>query len=366
MTTEKYKSELNDIPASELERGASADLRSLEEEMADRLLPRTDAAFTAHSGETASIPVDNSAPDAGARALAMKVSKDSIAVNAALSAGKLAAGIIAPSAAMVSDAIHSASDVFSTIIVMIGVNIASKASDKEHQYGHERIECVAAIVLSVVLLATGLFVGYGGVKTIIAGDYSALQIPGRLALIAAVISIAVKEWMYWFTRAAAKRIRSDALMADAWHHRSDALSSIGSFVGILGARMGYPVLDSVASLVICVFIVKVAVDIFRDAINKMVDRSCDDETVSLMEEIITKQEGVISLDFIQTRLFGSRIYVDIEISADGAITLSDAHVIAERVHDAIEREFADVKHCMVHVNPAASQASRGREHSLKS
>ncbi|MDO5577611.1 MAG: cation diffusion facilitator family transporter, partial [Fibrobacter sp.] len=176
------------------------------------------------------------------KALAMQVSTISIIVNVLLSVLKLLAGIFAKSGAMVSDAVHSASDVFSTFIVIIGVNLAGKESDKDHQYGHERLECVASVVLAVILAFTGLGIGIAAVEKVLKGDYSHLQVPGLLALIAAIVSIAVKEWMYWFTRGAAKKINSGALMADAWHHRSDALSSVGSFVGIFGARMGFPIL----------------------------------------------------------------------------------------------------------------------------
>ena len=285
-------------------------------------------------------------------ALAMKVSGVSIAVNLLLSVFKLIAGILAHSGAMISDAVHSASDVGSTFIVMIGVTLSGKKSDKEHQYGHERMECVSSIILSGLLLATGLGIGLGGVENIVKSSHGeAIVIPGMLALVAAVVSIVVKEWMFWYTRGAAKKINSGALMADAWHHRSDAMSSIGAFVGIFGARMGFSILDPLASVVICLLIVKASVDIFRDAIDKMVDRSCDEKTEKEMRETILKVNGVKRIDLLQTRLFGSKMYVDIEIAADGAQTLDAAHEIAEKVHHAIEETFTEVKHCMVHVNP---------------
>ncbi len=285
-------------------------------------------------------------------ALAMKVSGVSIAVNLLLSVLKLIAGILAQSGAMISDAVHSASDVGSTFIVMIGVTLSGKKSDKEHQYGHERMECVSSIILSGLLLATGLGIGLGGVENILKSSHGeAIAIPGVLALVAAVVSIVVKEWMFWYTRGAAKKINSGALMADAWHHRSDAMSSIGAFVGIFGARMGFPILDPLASVVICLLIVKAAVDIFRDAIDKMVDHSCDEKTEDQMRETILKVDGVQRIDLLQTRLFGSKMYVDIEIAADGAQTLDAAHDIAEKVHHVIEETFTEVKHCMVHVNP---------------
>ena len=286
--------------------------------------------------------------------IAMSVSVISIIVNIVLSVFKFIAGIFAASGAMISDAIHSASDVFSTFIVIIGVNISAKKADNEHQYGHERLECVASIILAVILAETGIGIGISGLNKIFAGNYESLEIPGMLALIAAIVSIAVKEWMFWYTRAAAKKINSGALMADAWHHRSDALSSIGAFIGILGARLGFPILDPIASVVICLFIVKAAFDIFKDAINKMIDKSCDKETVDKIAAVIREQDGVEGIDDLKTRLFGTKIYVDVDISADGNITLTQAHQIAEDVHTSIEQAFPTVKHCMVHVNPKIS------------
>ena len=282
---------------------------------------------------------------------AMHVSAVSIVGNIILSLFKLMAGIVAHSGAMISDAVHSASDVFSSIVVIIGVKLSAKASDKEHPYGHERMECVAAILLATILAATGLFIGWSAVEKITVQDDSALAVPGILALVAAVVSIAVKEAMFWYTRAGAKKIDSGALMADAWHHRSDALSSIGALVGIAGARMGYPILDAIASLVICIFIEKAAIDIFKDAINKMVDKACDDETEHEMYECVMKNESVRGVDLLRTRTFGNKIYVDIEIRVDGKLTLWEAHAIAESVHDSVETEFSKVKHIMVHVNP---------------
>ncbi len=286
-----------------------------------------------------------------AEKIAMRVSAVSIGVNVSLSLFKLVAGLVAGSGAMISDAINYASDVFSTFIVMAGVHISGKDADKKHPYGHERFECVASIILAMVLLETGIAIGISGVRTIFAGEYDTLSLPGVLALVAAVISIAVKEWMYHYTVHAAKQIHSGALKADAWHHRSDALSSVGALIGIAGARMGFPVLDSVASVVICLFIVKAAYDIFKDAVEKMIDQSMDDETEESMRQLILAQPGVQGVSLLQTRIFGSRVYVDTEIEVDGEMKLVEAHAIAECVHDAIEHEFESVKHIMVHVNP---------------
>lgn len=284
--------------------------------------------------------------------IVMRVSTNSMIVNIILSVFKVAAGFIAHSGAMISDGVHSASDVFSTIIVMVGYKMSAKDSDENHQYGHERMECVAAILLAMVLCVTGFAIGAGGVEKIFGAEASALEVPGKLALAAAVLSIVVKEGMYHYTRHAAKKVNSGALMADAWHHRSDALSSVGSLIGISGAMLGFPICDPIASVVISLFIIKASYDIFKDAIDKMMDTACDTETLEKMKSVVEAQNGVMGIDRIRTRQFGARAYVDVEIAADGNLTLTAAHAIAEGVHDAIEENFPEVKHCMVHVNPA--------------
>ncbi|MBR7056160.1 MAG: cation transporter [Oscillospiraceae bacterium] len=283
---------------------------------------------------------------------AMHVSWVSILANVLLSLLKLLAGLLAHSGAMVSDAVHSCSDVFSTVVVMIGMRLSARDSDREHPYGHERLECVAAVILAVVLLITGLFIGYGGLQTIIQGQSAELRVPGLAALAAALVSIAVKEGMFWYTRRYARALDSPALMADAWHHRSDAFSSVGALVGIAGARLGLPILDPLASVVICAFIVKAALDIFRDAMDKMVDRSCDEETEAAIRARILAHPDVRNLDRLLTRTFGNRIYIELEIAVDGRLSLVRAHEIAEQLHDDVEAAFPKVKHVMVHVNPS--------------
>ena len=283
----------------------------------------------------------------------MRVSINTIIWNVILTVFKAFAGILGHSTAMLADAAHSLSDILSTVVVMVGVKLAGKKADHDHQYGHERFECVAAIILSVMLLATGVFIGIAGIEQLTASNTEESFSPGLFALIGAIISIAAKEGMYWYTRAAAKKINSGALMADAWHHRSDALSSVGSFVGILGALLfGLNFLDSIAAIVICLFVAKVAFDIFRDAVGKMTDRACDEETVQKMRDVILAQEKVLGIDLLKTRLFGDRIYAEVEILVDGDSTLKDAHETAHVVHDAIEHEFVKIKHCTVHVNPS--------------
>ncbi len=282
---------------------------------------------------------------------AMRVSKTSILVNTLLSLLKLAAGILASSEAMVSDAVHSASDVFSTFVVIIGIRMAGKKADKEHPYGHERMECVAAILLSAVLTVTGAGIGFSGLRKIVSGSVEEIAVPGVLAMAAAVLSVIVKEWMFWYTRRNAKKVNSGALMADAWHHRSDSLSSVGAFIGIIGARLGFPMMDPLASVIICLFIFQAAYEIFKDAIDKMVDKSCDDETEQKIRALTLRQQGVMRVDALHTREFGNKIYVDLEIAADGHLSLNESHEIAENVHDEIEKAFPLIKHIMIHVNP---------------
>lgn len=289
---------------------------------------------------------------------AYRVSVISILVNILLSVIKLASGIFANSSALISDAVHSLSDVFSTVVVIIGVKMSSKADDEDHQYGHERLECIAAIILASVLMVTGLGIGLSGIRAFTSNELSALKTPGAVALFAAGLSIVVKESMYWYTRKAAKNINSDALMADAWHHRSDALSSVGSIIGIGGAMLGFAVLDPLASIVICLFIIKAAFDIYKDAVSKLIDKAADIQTTAKIREIILSNEKVLGIDVLKTRLFGAKIYVDTEISVDGNMTLFSAHETAQSVHDEIEKNFPTVKHCMVHVNPYSEDEVR--------
>ena len=283
--------------------------------------------------------------------IAMRVSKTTLVVNVFLSVLKLFVGVLANSAALVADAVNSISDVLSTIVVMIGVKLGNRVSDKDHPYGHERYECAAALILSAFVFVTGLMIGYNGVQKIIAGSHGDLVVPGAIALVAAAITMVVKEALYWYTRAAAKKTGLSVLMAFAWDHRSDVLSGAGAFIGILGARIGLPILDPIAAVVISLLILRVAVAIFKDAMRRMTDTSCDEELEKEIIALALEQRDVLGVDKINTRLFGDRVYVDLEISADGDVSLHEAHNTAQRVHDAIEVRYEQVKHCMVHVNP---------------
>lgn len=287
--------------------------------------------------------------------VATRVSVVCMAGNLVLAVLKFIAGFLGHSGAMISDAVHSSSDIMGGIIVVIGVHLSSQPSDKDHPYGHERLECIAALLLGNILMLIGLGIGWKALSSLVLGAYrTASQAPGVIALAAAVLSIVSKEGMFWYTYRAARRIDSTSLKAEAWHHRSDALSSIGALIGIAGARMDYLVLEPLASIVICLMILKAAYDILKDAIEKVVDHSCDERTEEALRESIFKEPGVKGLDVLNTREFGNRVYVDMEISADASLSLREAHHIAEDLHEKVEREFPQVKHVMVHVNPTES------------
>ena len=279
-----------------------------------------------------------------------KMSRVGILGNVVLAAFKLLAGIFGRSGAMISDAVHSLSDVFATLIAYIGVRLSKRQEDAEHPYGHERLECVASLALGLILAGTGIGIGYTGVRKLL-WERAELEIPTMLPLIAAVISIVVKEGMFWYTMYYAKKLDSAAFKADAWHHRSDALSSVGSFVGIGLAKLGFPVMDPIASLVICLFIMKVAYDISKVALAQMLDTSCDNAFVQKIKTFVEEQPGVRKIDLLRTRQFGNKIYVDLEIAVQRDISLVEAHEIAENVHDAMEQNCPNVKHVMIHVNP---------------
>ena len=283
--------------------------------------------------------------------IAIKTSIITIIGNILLAVIKFIAGLLSNSGALISDGIHTVSDVFTTIIAMIGVTISNIEEDSNHRYGHERMECIASLILAFILFITGFEIGIEGLKVLINNNYASIKIPGIFALVVACISIIGKEIMYQYTIRVANKIKSESLKADAWHHRSDALSSIGTLIGIILSRMGYKFCDPLVSIIIAILICKVAYEIFIEATNKLVDKSCDEETIKKIEKVVLKQKGVLGIDDIKTRIFGNKIYVDIEIALDGNKSLNETHKIAEKVHDKVEKKFDNIKHIMIHVNP---------------
>ena len=250
--------------------------------------------------------------------------------------------------ALVSDAIHSASDVLSTLVVMIGAKLSSKKADEKHPYGHEKVECVASLILSLMLFGTAVTIGMYGCKNIFDSN---IAIPSQITAWAALISIVVKEWMYRYTKRAANKINSTSLYADAWHHRSDALSSIGSLIGVIGAMCGLPILDPIASFVICIIIIKVAYNIFQTSIAQIIDSAAPEEIEQQIREIILNYKDIKGIDMLKTRLFGNKIYVDIEVKIDKGMSFEEVHELTHQLHDEIENSNLSIKHCMIHANP---------------
>ncbi len=278
----------------------------------------------------------------------LKTSIITIIINVALSAIKIIAGIVGRSSAVLADGVHTLSDVATTFVAIIGLKVSSKKADASHPYGHEKYEPIFAKIISIFLALTGAFIGYEGIKILVSGN---IQIPSNIALIAALISIITKEAMYRYTIVTAKKIKSFSMEADAWHHRSDALSSVGTFIGVLGARLGLRILDPIAAIIVSVFIIKMGIDLYLKSIRGLVDESADKDIVKQIEEIASSVKGVKSISDLKTRTFGSKLYVDIDITVDGNITVREGHDIAGVVHDLIEDKIDDVKHCMVHVEP---------------
>lgn len=281
-----------------------------------------------------------------------RVSSVTITTNMLLSAMKLLAGFFAYSQAMISDGVDSLSDVFMTLILLIGVNMGKKSKDDNHPYGHEKLESIASIILAIALVITAVSIGVKGVSTIIsimAGKTH--QVPKSAALVAAVISIGAKETLFRYAKGAAEKTNSTALMADAWNFRSDAIASIGSLIGIGGAMLGIAVLDPIMSILIAVLIVRVAVKIGITAINEVTDHAADVETQEVLLDTIEIVDGVMRVDELKTRLHGSRLIVDVSIAVNGDISVKKAHDIAEDVSEAVYSCKVGVKECMVHVNP---------------
>lgn len=280
--------------------------------------------------------------------LGKKVSLVTIILNLLLSVIKLIAGLVGGSSAMVADGIHTVSDVITTVIVIIGLSIAGKEADQEHPYGHEKFESAMGKIISMFIIGTGLFLGYQGIGILLAGEFSR---PGSIALVAAALSILVKEGMYRYTIITARKIQSTSMEADAWHHRSDAFTSIGTFIGVLGAMLGLPFLDPLAAIVVSVFVIKVGVDLYLKSMDELVDTSAEPAMIEEIRTFTLSIEGVEEIRDLKTRVSGNRVSVDLEIAVDGNLSVKKGHTIAEEVYDTIKVNIPSVKHCMVHVEP---------------
>ena len=293
-----------------------------------------------------------------------KITLGCIFGNIILTTIKLFAGILGNSKAMVADALHSASDIVATTVVLIGIKIAKRPVDNEHPYGHGKVEPIAAAFVGVTLILAVFMIVKGIFESIISHSFVT---PSLIALAAAVASIVVKEAMFRITRDAGKRINSESIMADAWHHRSDAFSSIGTFFGILGSIIGKRLniyfleyLDPIAGAVVACMIFKVAYDILKHSIKGLMDSSPDSDKISGIREIVNEIEGVISVPWIKARYIGQHLFVDMAVEVDAGITVEAGHDIAMMAQEKVLGYFNDVYEVLVHIDPAVvSMESQG-------
>ena len=278
-----------------------------------------------------------------------KVTKQAIAWNILLTIIKIVAGVLGKSSAMIADGLHSASDIISSVGVLLGNYISATPVDKEHNYGHEKAETLVSFLLSILLIVVSGSIGIKAVKSL--GNIGEIAIPTVLPLVVAIISILIKEYQYRITIKIAKKINSPALKADAWHHRSDALSSVAAFVGIGGAMLGFKVFDLIASIVVAIFVAKVGIEILVGSTNELMDVSIDLEQEEQIKEIAKNTEGVRNLGEIRSRKHGAMAYVDLVICVDGDLTVREGHDIANQLEKDIIREMEFVKGITVHVEP---------------
>lgn len=280
-----------------------------------------------------------------------RVTKNTIWINIVLALIKLIAGILARSSAMIADAIHSGSDILTSIAVMIGLAMGSKPADENHPYGHARLEAVTAKIVATLLILTAVGLIYSSGRILLRNEAVA---PGTLAIYAAILSILVKEWMYWYTLKTANQINSTAMVADAWHHRSDAFSSIGTLIGIVGARLAFPWLDPLSGIIVALLVCKVGVDVYLQSVQELIDSAPAPEIIEAIRQSTLTQDGVIAINDLKARLQGPVIRVDLEICVDPKTSLRDSHALAHQVEAKIMAQVELVEAVMVHVNPCGS------------
>lgn len=277
------------------------------------------------------------------------------AVNVVLLLFKFVAGIVGHSAAMMADAIHSLSDFVTDIIVLLFVHISVKPQDKSHDYGHGKYETLAMTLIGIALLAVAIGILYNGVMKITAWMHGEpLEAPGLLALWAALASIILKEAVYQYSMVKARQLQSQAVEANAWHHRSDALSSIGTAVGIGGAILlgqRWTVLDPLASVVVGAFILKMSVSLLRDGIGDLMEQSLPDAIEAEMLQLAASVPGVAEPHELRTRRIGNHYAVELHILMDGDISLREAHDKASEVEDLLKAHYGEETHVAVHVEP---------------
>ena len=280
-------------------------------------------------------------------------------VNLLLVVFKFVAGLLGSSSAMIADAVHSLSDFVTDIVVIVFVNISGKPEDEDHRYGHGKYETLATVIIALALFAVGVGILVDGVKDVAAVVNGAvLPAPSMIALIAAALSIVAKELLYRYTAHVGRKLDSQAVVANGWHHRSDAFSSIGVLVGIGGAMLlgeKWRVLDPLAAIVVSAFIIKVAVDLIKPCLDELLERSLPAEVEQEIEQIILSEEGVTSPHHLRTRRIGNRYAIEVHIRMDGNLTLAEAHRITTAVEQKLKSRYGSATHVGIHTEPTPNR-----------
>ncbi|AKB49394.1 Cobalt-zinc-cadmium resistance protein [Methanosarcina barkeri str. Wiesmoor] len=296
---------------------------------------------------------------------AAHVTKVGMTVNVLLTGFKFVTGIVGNSSAMVADAVHSLSDFMTDIAVIIGLKISKKPRDSTHNYGHGKIETLAAAFIGLALTFVAFGILYGGIQKVFAYlQGESLPAPNSIALIAAVLSIVSKEWLYHYTTIYARKLKSDALIANAWHHRSDALSSIGTMIGIGGSILlggKWVVLDPIAAVILSFFIFKVAFDILYKNLNELLEASLDSETYRNIERVLTSTEGVLGFHELKTRKIGNAMAADVHIEVDRNLNIVDAHEISTQIENRLKEICGSNGHFSIHVEPCSDSAYHDKD-----
>ena len=278
-----------------------------------------------------------------------KITVISILLNIGLTILKILAGILGNSTAIIADGLHSASDIITSIGILIGNKISRKPRDDEHQYGHEKAESLVSFILAAVLIGIALKIGYDGFKDLI--NINNILVPNALPLVVALISIAVKEYQYQITIRVAKKINSSSLKADAWHHRSDAFSSIAAFIGIGGAMLGFKILDPIASIIVAIVVIKVGIEILKSACDELMDSSISKEDIREIKSLIDNNKKIYGIKDFKSRKYGSIAYIDMSIFIDKSKTLEEAHDIADNLEHCIFSYLNYIKEINIHTEP---------------
>ena len=286
-----------------------------------------------------------------------KVSWIGILVNILLTIIKAIIGFIAGSTAMVADSVHSGSDIISSLIVLQGLKVSHIPPDDEHHYGHEKAESIVAKVIAILLMVTALGIGWSAFQSL---KNPNLQPPGSIAIYAAVLSIIVKEWMYRYTAGVGKKIKSQALIADAWHHRTDVFSSIAALIGIGGAVIGFPILDPLAGMAVSIMILKAAFSIYWEAVTELMDTAPSKDVIQEVENISLNIEGIKSVNEIKARKHGGQILVDMKICVDKNLTVEQGHNLASQAKFAVISANENIKDVLIHVNPCRDDDSHSK------